>query len=102
MGWVKESFRFIDENGKEKIEALVPSFEIQVRRDKPSAQDMIVPLVRNLVHKNNEKVSVFRNQRGTAEGCAHYLADELKIQAMSNNLESSLLGKPTAFFWTVQ
>lgn len=77
-------FRYIDGDGIEKIEQLLPSYEIQVRRDKPSAQDVIVPLVRRLVHQGQEKVIVFRNQRGTAEGCAHYLANELGLPAADN------------------
>ncbi len=72
-------FRYIDEDGIEKVEQILPSYEIQIRRYKPSAQDVIVPLVRRLVHQGQEKVIVFRNQRGTAEGCAHYLANELGL-----------------------
>jgi len=71
--------RYIDANGTEKTEALVPHYEIQQRGAKPSAQDMIVPLTRNLIRKGNEKIIVFRNQRGAAEGCAHYLANELGL-----------------------
>ena len=79
-------FRYIDENGQEKVESILPSYEIQVRRDAPSAQDVIVPLVRNLVCKNDEKVIVFRNQRGTAQGCAKYLADELGLRSADDDL----------------
>ena len=39
---------------------------------------MIVPLVRMLVQQG-EKVIVFRNQRGAAEGCAAYLSRELGL-----------------------
>lgn len=69
-------FQFRDLDGSAKMEQLVPAHEIRQRRNDPSAQDVIVPLVRQLT-KVNEKVIVFRNQRGAAEGCALYLAAEL-------------------------
>ena len=53
---------------------------VHQRQDKPSAQDIIVPLVRQLVTRG-EKVIVFRNIRGTAKGCAHYLARDLGLPA---------------------
>jgi len=53
---------------------------VHQRRDSPSAQDMIVPLVRQLIAQG-EKVIVFRNIRGTAKGCAQYLARDLGLPA---------------------
>lgn len=41
-------------------------------------QDIIVPLVRQLVAKG-EKVLIFRNQRGSAQGCGKYLAADLGL-----------------------
>lgn len=51
------------------------------RGPKPSSQDVIVPLVRQLVNEpaTRESVIVFRNTRGSAEGCAGYLARELGL-----------------------
>lgn len=57
---------------------LVDRFAIRQRGDKPSSQDVIVPLVRHLVQQG-EKVIVFRNARGPASGCANYLAKELGL-----------------------
>jgi len=67
-----------DTSGSIQRMQLLPSHTIQMRKDKPSAQDVIVPLVRMLVQQG-EKVIVFRNQRGTAEGCAAYLSRELGL-----------------------
>src|SRR5262249_9133934 len=63
-------FQFVDVDGTEKLTQLLPYRAIQVRREKPSAQDAIVPLVKQLVRGTTEKVIVFRNRRGPAEGCA--------------------------------
>uniref|UniRef100_UPI003F494460 DEAD/DEAH box helicase n=1 Tax=Ensifer adhaerens TaxID=106592 RepID=UPI003F494460 len=57
---------------------LIGRHEIRQRRQKPSSQDVIVPLVRYLVAAG-EKVIVFRNARGPASGCAEYLANELGL-----------------------
>ncbi|HTF17322.1 MAG TPA: DEAD/DEAH box helicase [Chryseolinea sp.] len=59
---------------------LVSQDQIFVRRSEPSSQDMIVPLVRQLVSQG-EKVIVFRNNRGSTAGCAEYLANELDLPA---------------------
>ena len=73
-------YEFIDKDGKRKTEQLLSPHEIQQRRDKPSAQDIIVPLVNKLLSNNdNEKIIVFRNMRGTAEGVANYLANDLGL-----------------------
>ena len=65
--------------GDMKQEQMLALGEIIVRKAKPQAQDVIVPLVKALVAKG-EKVIVFRNQKGSAEGCAGYLADELNLE----------------------
>ncbi len=72
------TYQFVDENGNEGLEQLLTPYDIQVRRDKPSAQDLIVPLVKKLVSEN-EKVIIFRNARGPAQGCANYLAQDLGL-----------------------
>jgi helicase len=71
-------FQYIDFDGEDHIKQLLPSGSIYVRREKPSSQDMIVPLVKKLVSLG-EKVIVFRNQKGAAQGCAAYLAKELGL-----------------------
>lgn len=66
---------------------LLPRHLIRQRRDKPSSQDVIVPLVRFLVEKK-EKVIVFRNARGSAGGCAEYLAAELGLSPATAVLDT--------------
>jgi len=72
------TFQFVDVDGTTKTETLVPPFQIVQRRDKPSSQDVILPLAKQLVSKG-EKIIVFRNQRGKCQGCALYLAKELGL-----------------------
>lgn len=71
-------FQYVDADGTTKTEALLPSHRIVQRRDKPSSQDVIVPLAQQLVGQG-EKLLVFRNMRGPAQGCAKYLAKELGL-----------------------
>ncbi|WP_298193848.1 DEAD/DEAH box helicase [Metallibacterium sp.] len=70
------TFQFVDADGITKTEALLSSHQIVQRRDKPSSQDVIVPLAQQLVAQG-EKLLVFRNMRGPAQGCAKYLSKEL-------------------------
>jgi helicase len=77
------TFQFVDVDGSTKIEALIPPHRIVQRREKPSSQDVIVPLAQQLVAKG-EKLIVFRNIRGPAQGCAKYLARELGLRAASS------------------
>jgi replicative superfamily II helicase len=78
-------FQFLDEQGKPGTTQLLPPGSVRLRKDKPSAQDLIVPLVRQLVAAK-ERVIVFRNQRGMAQGCARYLADELGLPPARSSL----------------
>lgn len=78
-------FQYVDEQGQEREEQILNPYDVQVRKDKPSAQDVIVPLVRKLVGQG-EKVIVFRNMRGPAQGCANYLAKELGLPPASDAL----------------
>lgn len=71
-------FQFRAEDGSTKVEQLLPAHAIVQRRDKPSAQDVIVPLAQTLVGQG-EKLLVFRNMRGPAQGCAKYLANALGL-----------------------
>lgn len=70
------SFQYLDVDGMTKTDAILPPYSIQQRKAKPGSQDVIVPLAQKLVGAG-EKLIVFRNQRGKAQGCARYLADEL-------------------------
>lgn len=64
---------------------MLPASSITIRRDNPSSQDVIVPLVRKLLTENpEEKIIVFRNMRGSAQGCANYLAKELGLPSASD------------------
>lgn len=72
------TFQFVDVDGTTKTETLVPPGHIIQRRDKPSSQDVIVPLAKQLIAQG-EKIIVFRNTRGPAQGCARYLAKELGL-----------------------
>lgn len=72
------TFQYIDTDGITKTEELLPARRIVQRRDKPSSQDVIVPLAQQLVGQG-EKLLVFRNMRGPAQGCAKYLAKELGL-----------------------
>ncbi len=79
-------FQFVNADGNEQLTQLVPYHAIQVRGEKPSAQDVIVPLVQQLVRGTTEKVIVFRNRRGPAEGCAAYLAADVGLPAATDAL----------------
>ncbi|MVF23714.1 DEAD/DEAH box helicase [Methylocaldum sp. BRCS4] len=70
------TFQFVEVDGTIKTEAMLPPYSIVQRRDKPSSQDVIVPLAQKLVAAG-EKLIVFRNVRGKAQGCARYLAGAL-------------------------
>lgn len=81
------AFQYLDTDGTTKTEQLLPHGAVRQRRDKPSAQDVIVPLVSQLVAKG-EKIIVFRNMRGPAQGCAKYLADELGLPPAKSILDA--------------
>ncbi|KGC90820.1 DEAD/DEAH box helicase family protein [Burkholderia pseudomallei] len=70
------TFQFVDVDGTTKVEALLPQNSIVQRGNSPSSQDVIVPLAQRLVG-NGEKLIIFRNVRGKAQGCARYLAAAL-------------------------
>ena len=81
------TFQFVDIDGMTKSETLLPMHQIVQRRPKPSSQDVIVPLARMLVAKG-EKLLVFRNTRGPAQGCAGYLSKELSLGPAAAVLEA--------------
>lgn len=73
-------FQEINAAGEQKTTPLLPRHAIVQRGEKPGAQDVIVPLVRQMLgEKANERIIVFRNRRGPAEGCAAYLARDLGL-----------------------
>jgi len=80
------TFQFRIPSGEEKTEQLLPAVSIHVRRQKPSSQDVIVPLVKKLMNSADEKVIVFRNKRGSASGCAKYLAAELGLPPANDEI----------------
>lgn len=67
-----------DACGNPVPETVLQPVEIIQRREEPSSQDVIVPLVRKLVSQG-DKVLIFRNTRGSAQGCAAYLAEDLNL-----------------------
>lgn len=79
------TFQYLDTDGQTRAEQLIPARAVMQRRDKPSAQDVIVPLAKQLVGAG-EKIIVFRNMRGNAQGCAAYLANELGLAPASEIL----------------
>ena len=80
-------YQYIDVDGEEKIDQLVPSYQIVQRRNKASSQDVIVPLVQKLI-SDNETVIVFRNNRGSTVGAANYLANSLGLPAAEEAIDS--------------
>lgn len=80
-------------NGPETVQ-LLDRFVIRQRGERPSSQDVIVPLVRQLVDAG-EKVIVFRNARGPASGCANYLAAELGLPAAREVIDALPEGDPS-------
>lgn len=90
-------FQFKDIDGSEKTEQLIPAHTIVQRRDKPSSQDVIVPLVRHLLDANeSEQIIIFRNRKGSAAGCAEYLARDLGLPAAEEALQELPIHDPSA------
>ena len=81
------TFQFVAVDGATKVEALLSAHQIVQRRNKPSSQDVIVPLAKQLV-ANGEKLLIFRNMRGPAQGCARYLSRELQLNSAATVLEA--------------
>ncbi len=79
-------YQYQDVDGSIKELQLLPPQVIQQRRDKPSSQDIIVPLAKKLIAAG-EKILVFRNQRGAAQGCANYLATDLKLSPATEAIQ---------------
>ncbi|MBV8855352.1 MAG: DEAD/DEAH box helicase [Acidobacteria bacterium] len=81
------TFQYLDVYGEIRVRQLLPPGIVRQRRDKPSSQDLIVPLAKMLIQQSEkEQIIVFRNRRGPAEGCAAYLAEELALPAAEDAL----------------
>ena len=79
-------FQYVDHDGTQKTIQLVDGREIYQRRSEASSQDVVVPLLKQLV-RQGEKVLIFRNKKGTTQGCAIYLAAELGLPPAIDALE---------------
>ncbi len=84
------TYEYLSVEGEHLTKQLLPHNRILQRGKSPSSQDVIVPLVRALLTDQNagEKVLIFRNQRGSTEGCANYLAKELGLQPATSVINS--------------
>ncbi|WP_330266265.1 DEAD/DEAH box helicase [Streptomyces griseorubiginosus] len=82
-------YRYINADGEEKIEQLVPPQYGESR-----ARTLLVPLVRKLV-TDGQQVVVIRGTRGDARGAARYLAAELGLQPATQALERLPVGDPS-------
>lgn len=80
-------FQFVDVDRTIKTETMISTSSIMQRRDKPSSQDVIVPLTQQLV-ASGEKLLIFRNIRGSAQGCAKYLSKELGLTSATTVLDA--------------
>lgn len=78
-------FQYLDTDGSQKEERFISP--VVQRRDKPSNQDIIVPLAKKLVGAG-ERIVVIRNRRGAAQGCAQYLAKELSLPSATQVIRS--------------
>jgi replicative superfamily II helicase len=76
-------FRFLDDKGAEQMTGPIITREVR----KNSSQDWIIPLLRKLVGEGKQ-VIVFRETRGTARGCAQYLADTLGLPEARTALDA--------------
>ena len=81
-------FQHLDVNGKEAISQLLPQHEIYMRKGKPEAQDVVVPLARHILKDSSETILIFRATKGKASGAAGYLGRELGLARAANALQA--------------
>ena len=90
------TYQFLDEDGNEGIEQLLNAYEVQVRgtiqRARPHRSTC-----RQLVSAG-EKIIIFRNARGPAQGCANYLARDLWTPARDRCYSINSTRRPTQRF----
>jgi len=85
------TFRHLSaENGEELTEPYITP----IWSGKHSSQDLIIPLVRQLVQEE-KRVIVFRNTRGATVGCATYLAQALGLAPAQETIEALPTGDPS-------
>ena len=77
------TFQYMGPEGNEQTDQLLPARAIRQRKSSKSSQDVIVPLAQKLVGEG-EKILIFRNTKGSAAGCANYLANELELPPASD------------------
>lgn len=84
------TYEVLTPDGRHETRQLLPRHAVLQRRQKPSSQDVVVPLVQHLINDREarEQILIFRNQRGAASGCAKYLAAELGLPPASAVIDS--------------
>ncbi len=73
------TYEYLSQDGTTHLLQLLPAGVIKQRKQKPSSQDLLVPLIQKLTQDPHETIIVFRNRRGSAQGCAEYLAAEAAV-----------------------
>lgn len=81
-------FQYIDADGNEATTQFLPRHAVQQRRDKPGAQDLVVPLARHILAMPSETLLVFRATKGKAAGAADYLGRELGLRPAEAALQA--------------
>lgn len=89
------TYVFLDADGKRSETRLLQPYEIVQRRDKPSAQDVVVPLAQKLVPQG-ETLIIFRNRRGPAAGAGKYLAAALRLPPATEALAALRSADPSS------
>ena len=89
------TWKFLPRDREAETAQLLDRSMIRQRKQEPSSQDVIVPLVRHLVGLG-EKVIIFRNRKGPSSGCANYLADELGLPPATEVIASLPSGDQSA------
>jgi len=77
------TIQFKSSTGDIQTTSYLPAGQIRIRKKKAESQDLVVPLVKQLIASPTEKIIVFRSNRGSASGCAKYLAEELGLPPAS-------------------
>jgi replicative superfamily II helicase len=88
-------FYYADDHNEIQKRTILDRYQIVQRNDKPGAQDVLVPLIRKLVSAG-QKILVFRNMRGKAEGCANYLSNDLGLPPDEEGLKELRNQDPSA------
>ena len=82
-------YESVSADGQRQTVQLLPPHLIQQRRKSPSSQDVIVPLVRQLLQNDStERILIFRSKKGSASGAAKYLAADLGLSPATSVVEA--------------